>query len=250
MFSFFKKILGASESDQPVSEKSEKADSSVDSAPSEAELRGDLESLPGAGEANSRFLEEIRSLSREQIKVVTESQRFRDLQNLSDTDAYLLCGLIYQRECSRLMVYGAGASILAFRHALNLKNLPAELIVIDPDPSFDLEEYTDAELDTPFLEVPVGDFEIMQANEVVFIDLSARMLTNQEIQYLFDECVPKMPKGLLLGFNGITRNFSIMSKEQKSLLGFLLKYLNSDSGSQFVYGFPQEEDSQILLICI
>jgi len=153
--------------------------------------------------AQLAFLEEVLAPVGDQLVPLVLSETFRNNPHCSIADAAVIYGLVNRYEPTRLMEIGCGFSTLAFRFALNARRLPGELIAVDPNPTTDITEYVDAHLPARVQDVPVSDFEILQAGELLFIDSTHRYRAEDGVPYLFEEVIPKLNCGVYLGFHGV-----------------------------------------------
>lgn len=155
------------------------------------------------------------------------TEPFRGNPFCSPLDAAVIFAIVNKFEPTRLMEVGSGFSTVAFRHALGVKNLPGELIAIDPEPRTDIVELVDAHLKSRIEDVPVSDFQHLQDGELAFFDATHR---GADSAYILREILPALNPGVFVGFHGVAlpREYAAAElragwTEQHGLLEFLRK---------------------------
>ncbi len=166
----------------------------------------------------------------ERLTPLLLDEEFKENPFCAPIDSCILFAMIAELEPGRIMEVGSGYTTDVMRHAKEVYMLPGELISIDPSPRKDIEEMVDAFLESPLQEVPASDFEILMPGEVVFFDTTHIDKVGGEVVYLFEEIMPVLKPGIIVGFHQIRipRNYTESElkqgfSEQKLLLDFLEK---------------------------
>jgi hypothetical protein len=117
-------------------------------------------------------------------------------------DAAVLHAMVSCHEPTRIMEVGCGATTHVIRAALVAKNLPGELIAIDPSPSTDISEVVDAPLLCPVQEIPRSDFEMLRDGEMLILDLTHAIIPGGEVLYLYQHILPHLNSNVIVGVRG------------------------------------------------
>lgn len=154
----------------------------------------------------------------EQLRFLDETLRGPAVDGLVDTlgrpefngnaqcrprNAAVLYAMVAAHEPSRIMEIGCGWSTWVIRAAKNQAMTPGELITVDPEPAIDLIELSDAHLDKALVDVPVDDFRIMMAGEMLVVDLDSLRARPGDVDYLFREVLPALVPGVIVGLMGV-----------------------------------------------
>jgi hypothetical protein len=118
-------------------------------------------------------------------------------------DAISLYGYIATRKPRRLIEIGSGNSTLFARRAIADHGLATRIVSIDPSPRAEVDAICDEVLRQPLEDVPLGFFESVTADDMLFFDGSHRALQNSDATILFTEIVPMLPVGTLVGVHDI-----------------------------------------------
>lgn len=165
-------------------------------------------------------------------------QEFRGNPHCSDIDAAILYGMLCHFQPTRMMEVGAGYTTLVMALARKAHNLPGELISVDPSPSIDVTELVDAHLRRPVQSVPVEDFQILQAGELLFIDSTHVYTPGGEVDYLVHKVLPKLNSGVLVGFHGIRLPREYGEEELKKRYAeqqHLLRFLKGNNAVEILF---------------
>jgi predicted O-methyltransferase YrrM len=173
-------------------------------------------SLPGIelhADAQLRYLEEqlapYMAEFRPPLGPTSDPRQFF-LQNGSyeSVDAETLYAIIRREKPQRIIEVGSGYSTLvsaAAATANGREHRPVELIAVEPHPrSFlaGVDEITRL-LQKRVTEVPVAEFETLEAGDVLFIDSTHTVKTGGDVNYLVLEILPRLRPGVLIHFHDI-----------------------------------------------
>lgn len=167
---------------------------------------------------------------------------------LTPLDAAILFAAVSHFEPTRLMAIGAGQTTLLLHLAKQARNLPGELIAVDPAPDIDLTEHVDAHLRKPPGAVPIGDFQILQEGELLFIDFPRVYTSPADTDYLLVRVLPALNRGVLVGFHGISlpRNFSADELTRGATgLDQLRDFLSNPARAQILFSGAWTHENQI-----
>ncbi|MDK2973327.1 MAG: hypothetical protein PWP23_3082 [Candidatus Sumerlaeota bacterium] len=153
-------------------------------------------------------------------------------------DAAVLHAMVTRHEPTRIMQVGCGATTHVIRAALAAKNLPGELIAIDPSPSTDISEVVDAPLLCPVQEIPRSDFEMLRDGEMLILDLTHIIVPGGEVLYLYQHILPHLNPNVIVGVRG-TSLPNDYSEEQRRAgwteQALLQLYLTGNSGAAVLF---------------
>jgi hypothetical protein len=157
-----------------------------------------------SGEEQLRFVQEkLPQVVGQRLSPLLLTEPFRGNPHCSPTDAAILFAMLGLHEPTRLMEVGSGFTTLVFHHARRAFNLPGELISIDPAPRHPIGEFVDAQLIMPAQELPVSDYTMLTAGELLFIDSTHVDSSGSEVRYLLSDVLPKLSPGVLVAFHGV-----------------------------------------------
>jgi hypothetical protein len=168
----------------------------------------------------------------------TAWERLQDRAALSLADAVVLHALVAHLQPTRIMEVGCGATTWMLRAGLASRNLPGELIAIDPEPRRDVTEAVDAELNQPVQELPRSDFEMLRANEMLVLDLTHVTLPAGEVLHLYQHVLPHLQPGVLVGVRGVRLPFDYSSEERAqgwTEQALLQMFLTGNSGARILH---------------
>ncbi|MGF1573500.1 MAG: class I SAM-dependent methyltransferase [Sumerlaeia bacterium] len=153
-------------------------------------------------------------------------------------DLAVLYTMIAARQPTRLIEIGCGYSTKMIRQAFRKHNLPGELIAIDPEPTIDVTEFTDAFLQDYIQTMPLGDFQMLQANEVLHLDLTHQLIPGGDVEHVYQRILPCLKKGVVVGIQGIPLPHPYTAEEQAKGFGeqaYLQLFLQKNSGVKVLW---------------
>lgn len=126
-------------------------------------------------------------------------------------DAELLWAMVRRQKPRRVIEIGTGTSttILAMAVARNAEEDPAttcKLLSIDPYPNRDLIAGIPGGanvLDRPVQDVPLEDFEKLEAGDILFIDSSHVVAVGSDVRFEILDILPRLARGVVIHFHVI-----------------------------------------------
>lgn len=112
-------------------------------------------------------------------------------------DAAVAYALVRERGPGLVVEVGGGYSSRVLRTALDA-NGGGRLVTIDPEPRADLTGVVSEHRKERVEDVPLGFFEALPADSVLFIDSSHRAGTGSDVNFLFLEVLPALSSGVLV----------------------------------------------------
>ena len=124
-------------------------------------------------------------------------------------DAQILYCMTRWHKPRRIYEIGSGRSTTIMARAV-LENTkeghPGELVAIEPYPNSVLRSGfpgLSRLVDTKFEDVPMAWFSVLEENDIVFIDSSHHLRIANDVQYLYLELLPRLPRGVLVHIHDI-----------------------------------------------
>jgi hypothetical protein len=118
-------------------------------------------------------------------------------------DAITLYGLLAIHEPRWYVEIGSGNSTMFARQAIRDLALRTSIISIDPYPRAEIDRICDSVLRMPCEEVPMGFFDQLSAEDVLFVDNSHRAFQNSDVTVFFTEILPNLPSRMIYGLHDI-----------------------------------------------
>jgi hypothetical protein len=166
-------------------------------------------------------------------------------------DLAVLWAMIAHLHPSRIIEVGCGASTHVIRDSFRKAGLAGEIIGIDPTPGLEIGEMVDAQLAQPVWEVPVADFEMLIAGEMLVLNLSHSLAVGSDVWWVYTRILPALAKGVIVGVHGIA-----LPREQDAAAlarghgeqALLHAYLSGNAGAEILYagGFLGEHHAAAL----
>lgn len=159
----------------------------------------------------NEFFQALEVAQLDPARLPAESPLFLDLA--------VLYSMVAERKPTRLMEVGCGHSTRVIRAAFKKHNLPGELIAIDPNPTIDVTEYTDAFLQDAVQSLPPSDFETLQPNEMLHLDLTHRVAPGGDVEHLYQRILPVLKPGVVVGIQGVPFPLDYSQDEKRKGFG-------------------------------
>ena len=119
-------------------------------------------------------------------------------------DAEVLYSIIRRFKPARIVEVGSGFSTRAMRRAILDGSLHTRLTSIDPIPRIDVANFADEQIRTPVETLEVSRLvELLQANDILFIDSSHLITTGGDVTFLCLEVLPELRRGIFVHFHDI-----------------------------------------------
>lgn len=98
---------------------------------------------------------------------------------------------------------GSGNSTKIAKKAIVENKLSTHIISIDPQPRAEIDELADTIIRKPFESISYDEILQLEANDILFIDNSHRILPNSDAMVFFLEILPKLKKGVIVHIHDI-----------------------------------------------
>jgi len=98
---------------------------------------------------------------------------------------------------------GSGNSTKVAHLSKTDNNLHTEIISIDPMPRAEIDQLADRIIRKPFEDVNYEEIFNLEANDILFIDNSHRILPNSDSMVFYMEILPKLKKGVIVHVHDI-----------------------------------------------
>lgn len=171
---------------------------------------------------------------------------------LPGLDMIAIYTMIQKYKPSKYVEVGSGNSTkVAFQAIQNLPN--TEIISIDPQPRAEIDQLATTIIRKPFEDIDFDFLFSLQANDILFIDNSHRILPNSDAMVFFLEVLPKLAKGVIVHIHDIYLPYDYPQfmcdrfySEQYGLAMFLLA--NSEKYQTILPNYFISEDPQLSAI--
>jgi hypothetical protein len=169
---------------------------------------------------------------------------------LPGLDIIILYTMLQVFKPAKYLEVGSGNSTKVAKLAIQNGNLPTELISIDPVPRAEIDQLADIVIRAPFESIDFLPYiEDLQANDILFIDNSHRILPNSDSMVFFLEVLPRLKPGVIVQIHDIYLPFDYPQfmcdrfySEQYGLAMYLLanpKQYRPIMPNFFVYKTPE-----------
>jgi len=124
---------------------------------------------------------------------------------LPGLDIVGIYGLIAKYKPSNYLEIGSGNSTKVARKAIAENNLKTKIISIDPFPRANIDHLADRVIREPFENIKDNSFiiELLNENDILFIDNSHRVFPNSDATICFMELLPFLKKGVIVHIHDI-----------------------------------------------
>jgi hypothetical protein len=118
-------------------------------------------------------------------------------------DAMLLYTLIRKNNPRTYIEVGSGNSTKFVNRAIQDGNLRTKIISIDPQPRTEIDILCDEIIRAPLEDVDQEIFNILNRDDILFIDNSHRVFSNSDTTVALTEIIPALKDGVLYGLHDI-----------------------------------------------
>lgn len=133
-----------------------------------------------------------------------ESQYFLVNGWFESVDAEMLYSVLRHFNPATVIEVGSGFSTRLMRRAIKEGSLQTKIISIDPHPNTSVQPYSDEYIKSPVEDVEQARIlDVLDANDILFIDSSHSVTTGGDIPYLFLEILPRLKPGVLIHIHDI-----------------------------------------------
>lgn len=139
-------------------------------------------------------------------KVGEESDSSRPTWNngfLPGMDIVMLYTMMAELKPKRYVEVGSGNSTKVAYLAKQKNGLETHITSIDPQPRAEMDALADEILRKPFEDIELDRFSELEANDILFIDNSHRILPNSDAMVFFMEVLPRLKKGVVVHIHDI-----------------------------------------------
>lgn len=98
---------------------------------------------------------------------------------------------------------GSGHSTRFARHAIQLRNLPTQIISIDPYPRVEVDAICDTVIRQPVEDVAPEYFDCLEGGDVLFIDSSHHSFTNSDVTAFYLDILPRLKSGVVIHIHDV-----------------------------------------------
>jgi hypothetical protein len=140
------------------------------------------------------------------IAIRTESETIEPTWEnamLPGLDGMSIFGMIALHRPKRYFEVGSGNSTKFARFAIRMRKLNTTITSIDPMPRARIDEICDRIIREPVEDVPLSEFDLLDAGDVLFVDNSHRAFMNSDVTVTFLDILPRLKPGVLVGFHDI-----------------------------------------------
>lgn len=119
-------------------------------------------------------------------------------------DAEVLYCMIRHFQPAQIVEIGSGFSTRLMQRAIEDSGLKTNLTCIDPQPRVEMLRQADEHIRKPVEDLdPKVITDVLQANDILFIDSSHTIMTGGDMPFLFLEVLPRLKKGVLIHIHDI-----------------------------------------------
>jgi len=122
---------------------------------------------------------------------------------LPGLDSLSLYCLLAMYKPARYIEVGSGSSTKFARKSILDHNCNTELTSIDPEPRAEIDEICDNVIRQPVESVDLSVFDVLEANDILFIDNSHRCFMNSDATVVFLDIIPRLKSGVLVQIHDI-----------------------------------------------
>ena len=126
-----------------------------------------------------------------------------DNKFLPGLDMVMLFTLLGELKPKRYVEVGSGNSTKVAHDAVKRLGLETKIVSIDPMPRAEIDELAHVVVRKPFESVQFEYLHELEANDVLFIDNSHRVLPNSDAMVFFMEVLPRLKPGVIVQIHDI-----------------------------------------------
>lgn len=118
-------------------------------------------------------------------------------------DIVTLYTLLAHFKPRRYLEIGSGNSTKVAYKAKLEQNLSTEIISIDPMPRVEIDTLANRIIRQPFENIEINLIDELEANDILFVDNSHRILPNSDAMVFFLEILPRLKKGVIVQIHDV-----------------------------------------------
>jgi hypothetical protein len=122
---------------------------------------------------------------------------------LPGLDIIAIYTLLSKYKPKKYIEVGSGNSTKVAYKAKQEQNLSTEIISIDPQPRAEIDNLADTVIRMPYENIDFDVVDRLEANDILFIDNSHRILPNSDAMVFFMETLPRLKKGVIVHIHDI-----------------------------------------------
>jgi hypothetical protein len=122
---------------------------------------------------------------------------------LPGLDIWSIYSMLSIKKPKKYIEVGSGNSTKVAFKAKKENNLDTEIISIDPMPRAEIDHLADTVIRQPFENIDYDQIFELEANDILFIDNSHRILPNSDAMVFFLEILPRLKKGVIVHIHDI-----------------------------------------------
>jgi len=122
---------------------------------------------------------------------------------LNGLDALALYGMFKAYKPKLYIEVGSGFSTKFAKKAVTDFNLESKIISIDPAPRVEINTLCDYVIRKPLENVDLQIFDLLEANDILFIDNSHRCFMNSDVTVTFLDIIPRLKPGVIVQVHDI-----------------------------------------------
>jgi hypothetical protein len=119
-------------------------------------------------------------------------------------DGVALYSFIALNKPKHFLEVGSGNSTKFARRAIRDHKLSTKIISIDPCPRAEVNGICDRSIREPVENVSLEVFDVLEANDILYIDNSHRVFMNSDATALFLDVIPRLKPGVLVEIHDVT----------------------------------------------
>lgn len=132
-----------------------------------------------------------------------EYEPFWNNNFLPGLDIVSIYGFLAELKPKRYIEVGSGNSTKVAYKAIKDQQLPTKITSIDPFPRATIDKLSDEIIRMPFEKTDLSMLDVLEENDILFIDNSHRSLPNSDATVFFLEVLPRLRKGVIVHIHDI-----------------------------------------------
>lgn len=160
-------------------------------------------------ETYTAFLQQVLTY-RDALQQIQPSDKEKDSNQpawnngfLPGLDIAAIYTMLAVHQPKKYIEVGSGNSTKVAYKAKQEQQLSTEIVSIDPYPRAEIDHLADKVIRQPFEDVSYDEILALEANDILFIDNSHRVLPNSDATVFFLEILPRLKKGVIVHIHDI-----------------------------------------------
>jgi hypothetical protein len=171
--------------------------------------KGLYDSISEGNDVYGAFLQQALSY-KEQLQQIVPSDRETNASNPAWNNGFLpgldivgIYAMLAVHQPKKYIEVGSGNSTKVAFKAKTEQGLSTEIVSIDPYPRAEIDHLANKVVRKPFEDVGYEEILALEANDILFIDNSHRVLPNSDAMVFFLEILPQLKKGVIVHIHDI-----------------------------------------------